>query len=110
MTTCFQWLAAFIMILSLSACSALVRKVPVQQGNIIQQHQVDQLKPGMSMQEVKQIMGDPVLNSTFNPNRLDYVYTYRKGKAHKYQRVSLTFKDNRLQDISGTMVPNQNYR
>ena len=66
---------------------------------------VDQLKPGMSMEQVEQIMGVPVLSSTFDPNRLDYIYTYTKGKEYKYQRVTLTFQDDKLVNIAGTLVP-----
>lgn len=90
---------------ALSACSWLSRKVPVEQGNILNQAMVNQLKPGMSVAQVEQIMGAPVLSSTFDPNRLDYVYTYTKGKEYKYQRVSLVFKDDKLLSVSGTLVP-----
>ena len=101
----FRLITVLCLLTALSACTWLSRKVPVEQGNIITQAMVDQLKPGMSMEQVEQIMGAPVLSSTFDPNRLDYVYTYTKGKEYKYQRVTLTFQNDKLVNIAGTLVP-----
>ena len=105
----FRLVMALCLLSALSACSWLSRKIPIEQGNVMTQTMVNQLKPGMTMSQVEQIMGEPVLNSTFDPNRLDYVYTYTKGKEYKYQRVTLIFKDNQLLQISGTLVPDSQY-
>lgn len=93
---------------SLSACSMLARKIPVEQGNVFNQSMVNQLKPGMTKAQVIKIMGSPVLDSTFDTNRMDYVYTYRKGKKHSYKRVTLFFLKGKLAKISGTITPTIN--
>ena len=43
-----------------------VHKVSVQQGNVITQEMVDQLKPGMTRSQIAFIMGEPILRSAFN--------------------------------------------
>ena len=91
----------------LCGCSALVRHVPIEQGNVFSQAMVDQLQPGMSKAQVQKIMGAPVLNNATDSNTWQYINTYRKGGEHSYQRVTLIFKNNKLQDIDGTMTPNQ---
>ena len=50
-------------------------RVTVQQGNVITQNMIDQLKPGMTRRQVAYIMGEPVLRNTFNEDRWDYIYT-----------------------------------
>jgi len=101
-------MALILVISSLSACSWLARKVPIEQGNIFNQAMVSQLKPGMSVDQVEHIMGAPVLSNDFDPNRLDYVYTYQKGKKdHQYQRVTLFFVDGKLAKVQGTMIPEE---
>lgn len=104
----FKLTIILCLLAALSACSWLSRKVPIEQGNVFNQSMINQLKPGMSMEQVEQIMGAPVLSSTFDPNRLDYVYTYTKGKEYKYQRVSLIFQDDKLLSVTGTLVPDSN--
>ncbi len=98
----------FCLLIALSACSWLSRKIPIEQGNVVTQAMVNQLKPGMTQDQAEQIMGQPVLSNTFDPNRLDYVYTYTKGKQYKYQRVTLIFKDNKLVQVSGNLIPDSN--
>ena len=59
-----------------SGCSLFgVHRVAIQQGNIITQAMVDQLKPGITREQVAYIMGEPVLRNTFDDDRWDYVYT-----------------------------------
>ena len=41
-------------------------RITVQQGNVITQEMVDQLKPGMTRSQVAYIMGEPILRNTFN--------------------------------------------
>lgn len=91
----------------LYGCSVLVRHVPIEQGNVFSQAMVNQLQPGMTKQQVQKIMGAPVLNNAFDSNQWQYINTYHKGDKNSYQRVTLTFKNNQLQDINGTMVPSQ---
>ena len=105
-----QLTTLILLLTSLSACSWLARKVPIEQGNVFNQAMVNQLKPGMTVNQVEHIMGAPVLSNDFDPNRLDYVYTYQKGKKDKkYQRVTLFFTDGKLSKIEGTMVPDMEY-
>lgn len=58
----------------LSACTMQVYKLNIQQGNIVTQEMLDQLKPGMKKNQVAYIMGNPVLKDTFSERHWDYVY------------------------------------
>jgi len=95
--------------LILTGCSWIpVYRPSIQQGNIIKADQVNQLHRGMSKLEVRQIMGDPILQNTFANNELNYVYTYQPNrKPMTLKRISLTFRNNRLIRIEKEL-PNTN--
>jgi outer membrane protein assembly factor BamE len=84
--------------LLLSSC---VHKMNVQQGNIIEQNNVSKLHAGMSEEEVKNIMGTPVLINTFRDNRVNYVYTNKPGYGEGTEKtITLIFQGNRLKNMS----------
>jgi len=97
-----------ICLFSLTACSYFpwVHRIDVQQGNVVTQDMVNQLKPGMTKEQVRFLLGTPVLIDTFNNNRWHYVYTVYKGqkKLEEHELVVL-FKNDRLQSLSGDTVP-----
>ena len=70
----------------LSGCSSVPRivneyKIDVQQGNVLTQEMVSQLKPGQTKDQVRFILGTPVLADVFHANRWDYVYRLQKGST-----------------------------
>lgn len=94
----------------LSACGNLefpgVYKIPIEQGNIVTQEMVDQLKPGMSKSQVEYILGSPVIKDSFNNQRWDYVYSIKPGKGERKQhRLTVFFEDELLHSFSGDFAP-----
>ena len=69
--------------LCLSACGFVgfpgVYKIDVEQGNIVTQEMVAQLKPGMTRRQVRFILGTPLIEDPFNQERWDYPYVKRNG-------------------------------
>lgn len=83
-----------------------VHKLTVQQGNVITQNMIDQLKPGMTRSQVSYIMGDPVFRNSFNGNRWDYIYTIElPGIFNDERRISLYFDNERLAYFTGDYAP-----
>ncbi|HDZ55712.1 MAG TPA: outer membrane protein assembly factor BamE [Pseudomonas xinjiangensis] len=93
--------------LSLAGCGFPgVYKIDVQQGNVITQEMIDQLRPGMTTRQVRFIMGTPLVQDTFAPNRWDYLYSMKTGHQERTQeRVSLMFEDDLLVGLAGDFVP-----
>lgn len=87
--------------LSLTSCSVLrVHKIDVIQGNVIEQEDVSRLHSGMTEEDVKDIMGNPVVVNLFTPNRVDYVYSVKEGHAKtQITRVTCIFINGRLREI-----------
>ena len=83
-------------------------KIDIQQGNVITQDMVNQLKPGMTREQVLFIMGEPLLPDTYNQKRWDYVYSFQPGGGVRTQQtLSLFFKDDRLARFEGDAIPGQ---
>ena len=92
---------------AVSSCALpRVYKVTIQQGNVITQKMVDDLKPGMTREQVAFIMGEPVMRNPFDLNRWDYVYTLRiPGTVERQVTMSLFFTDGVLSHFTGDMAP-----
>ncbi len=84
-----------------------VYRIDVQQGNIIEQAKLNQLKPGMTPQEVYFVMGSPMILNTFAPNRWDYIYTMQPGNQDitEHKHLALYFENNRLMRLEGDFRP-----
>jgi len=97
--------------LGLGACSSkmqLVHKIDVQQGNVITQDEVNQLKPGMSRRQVQFIMGSPMIADVFHQDRWDYIYRMQPGYGEPTsEHVTLYFRDDSLERITGTLHPRE---
>lgn len=97
-------------LLTLSACSTLefpgVYKLTIEQGNVITQDMIDQLKPGMSREQVEFVMGSPLIRDTFNSDRWDYLYRIKRGdEPSELYRMTVFFDADRLSHFTGDFVP-----
>lgn len=94
----------------LSACGFVgfpgVYKIDIEQGNLVEQDMIEQLQLGMSRRQVRFIMGSPLVEDTFNPNRWDYPYVIRNGQTIiREAQVSIYFEDDVLTRITGDYLP-----
>ena len=94
----FLILISAIISIQITACFFPgVHKIDIDQGNIIKQENVDQLKTGMTKRQARYIMGTPLIMGSFNQKRWDYFYSLKDGKKGGVQeRVILFFDDQGL--------------
>ncbi len=86
-----------------------VYKINIQQGNIITQDMINQLKPGMTRSQVAYVMGTPLLPDSFDKDRWDYIYTLQPGgKQRTQQTLSLFFDNDKLTRFNGDFRPEIN--
>jgi outer membrane protein assembly factor BamE len=86
-----------------------IHKFDVQQGNVITQDMIDQLKPGMTKSQVRFIMGTPLIADTFNQDRWDYYYSLTSKKGGEVrERVAIFFDNEKLIGFKGDYLPNAN--
>lgn len=81
----------------------------IVQGNVISRDLMDSIRPGMSKEQVRVILGTPLLNDIFHVNRWDYIFMYRKGESREMERrkVTLTFDGNKLAKVEADTLPTE---
>lgn len=83
-------------------------RVEVVQGNFVSKEQVEQLKPGMSRQQVREVLGTSLLTDVFHKDRWDYVFTMRRqGVEPQQRRLTLYFDGDRLARFEGDEMPSE---
>ncbi len=83
-------------------------KVDVIQGNFVSSEQVELLRPGMTREQVKAILGTPLVSSLFHADRWDYVFTLkRQGVEPQSYKYTVFFKGNQLERFAGDTMPNE---
>lgn len=94
-----------VLMIMLGGCSLIhVHKMNIEQGNIICQDMINRLHPGMTVAQVQNVMGSPILMNTFTNDRIDYVYTNRPGYGQPMEKlVTLIFKGGILQEVRANL-------
>jgi outer membrane protein assembly factor BamE len=83
-------------------------RIDIMQGNVVTQELAAQVKPGMSKEQVRDLLGSPLLASPFHADRWDYVFTLRRQGVEPQRRsVVAVFKDNRLEKIEAPDLPSE---
>ena len=83
-----------------------VYKIDINQGNYLSQDMVDKLQVGMTAQQVKQVLGTPLVTSPFRPDRWDYIYEYtRQGKVVEHRNFTVLFADSKVTRWEGDVMP-----
>jgi len=83
-------------------------KVEVVQGNVVTKEQVEALQQGMSRQQVKDLLGTPLLISVFHSNRWDYVFTIKRpGVPEQTRKFSVFFQGDALDRYEGDEMPSE---
>jgi len=86
-----------VLTLLLTGCAY---EIEIQQGNIITTAQVEQLKVGMKPDQVRHIMGTPLLQDPFHKDRWDYVFRLKsKERTVEPYRVTLHFENDQLKSV-----------
>jgi outer membrane protein assembly factor BamE len=81
-------------------------RVEVVQGNFVSKEQVEQLKPGLSRQQVRELLGTPLVTDIFHAERWDYIFTLRRqGVPDQARRLTLYFKGDALERFDGDTMP-----
>ncbi|MBZ0145382.1 MAG: outer membrane protein assembly factor BamE [Rhodocyclaceae bacterium] len=103
------------LLLPLAACSNMQMpdvtsavtpyRIDIRQGNFVTQEMVAQLKPGMTRDQVRFILGTPLVADIFHADRWDYIYSFKPGRGEaQLRRFAVFFEGNRLARVAGDVV------
>jgi outer membrane protein assembly factor BamE len=81
-------------------------KFAIPQGNYLNQQMLDQVREGMSREQVRMAIGSPLLTDIFHPHRWDYVFRfqYPNGDA-ELRKVTIEFREDRVASIKADPLP-----
>ena len=80
-------------------------RMDIRQGNLVSQEMAAQLKPGLTKDQVRFILGTPLLTDIFHADRWDYVYRLQSGRSDAQQRrLVVYFQDGKLVRVDGDVV------
>ncbi len=80
----------------------------IQQGNLVSKEMLAQLKVGMTKDQVRFIMGTPLLNDMFHDDRWDYPFRLARGNGElTTSTVVVYFKDGQVERFEGGDLPTE---
>ena len=80
----------------------------IQQGNFVSQEMFTQLKVGQTREQVRFILGTPLLTDIFHADRWDFPFYLARGSGElTSSRVTIYFKDNKVERIDGGNLPTE---
>jgi|TARA_X000000950_G_scaffold22715_1_gene24321 outer membrane protein assembly factor BamE len=87
-----------IFIISMSSCSSFSPyKVPVLQGNIFEEEDLEKLSEGLTKEQVKFIFGTALIQDPFRESRWDYFNSIKVGeKTIAENKLTIFFDENDL--------------
>lgn len=90
-------------------------RIDVQQGNFVSREMVAQIKDkmkspeGMTQEQVRFVMGTPLLDDMFHKDRWDYVFRLQKSDGNVLaSHVTIFFKDGKVASLEGGDLPTEN--
>ncbi len=108
---CFPQITILLVILISITLAGCVRsyRVEIQQGNVISAEQIEKLTPGTSRNEVRFILGTPLIVDPFHAERWDYFYSLdpAKGEQVTKYRLSIWFENDLVTrtEVEGAGLP-----
>ncbi len=83
-----------------------VYKLDVNQGNFLSQDMVDKLRVGQTKQQVRLVLGTPLIVSVFRDDRWDYDYEFiKQGRVVEHRKLTVYFADDKLARWEGDEMP-----
>jgi outer membrane protein assembly factor BamE len=85
-----------------------VYRIDIQQGAVLTQEMAAQLKPGMTREQVRFVLGSPPVTDIFHADRWDYPYTMQKrGGEIERRNYTVLFEANRVKSFGGDPLPSE---
>lgn len=88
-----------LIVLAFTLASGCVYRMNIQQGNLLDEPAVAQLKQGMTRSQVRYILGTPMIPNAFDAQRWDYLYYLKIGRlgSAKQHRLTVFFANDRVE-------------
>lgn len=90
-----------LLMITLALTSACVYRASISQGNLVKQEDLDQVEIGMTRNQVRFLLGTPMIDDPFHDDRWDYIYYLKVGRndAGFKRWVSVLFENDAVSEI-----------
>lgn len=87
------------------AVGGCIYRMPVQQGNFLEDKEINQITVGMTRTQVRYLLGTPMVADPFENKRWDYVYTLKQGVINRAERRHFVvfFEDDKVARLEHTV-------
>lgn len=100
-----QLLIIIAMIFTTAACKNWIYRIDVPQGNYLDERDVKKLRISMSKEQVIFVLGNPVVEDSFNKDTWYYIYEMKRGMSKRGEDFKkdliLSFVDGKLVKVVG---------
>jgi outer membrane protein assembly factor BamE len=99
-------IAGCALLITLCGC---VYRMNIQQGNFLEARTVDQLQPGMTRNQVRYLLGTPMVPDAFDKDRWDYLYYFKRGRLSRPEERHLIvyFHEEKVDKFEKNNVPSK---
>jgi outer membrane protein assembly factor BamE len=105
-----NWPVVFLIFAALALSSGCVYRANIAQGNLIKEEDLAQLEIGMTKNQVRFLLGTPMIDDPFHANRWDYMYFLKIGRRQAIAKrwVTVVFEDDVVAEIRRDQELNPN--
>jgi len=81
-------------------------RIEIQQGNYVTPDMVARLKPDLTRDQVRFVLGTPLVSDIFHDERWDYVFMRQRANSPEmeYGRIAVFFEDGKLKRVDGDLA------
>jgi outer membrane protein assembly factor BamE len=96
-----------LVLAGLSGAAGCVYRMPIQQGNFLEESTIQQLETGMTRSQVMFLLGTPMVPAGFDSNRWEYYYYFKtkRLKRAEERRVTVYFENDKVARVERAASP-----
>lgn len=101
-----------VLALTITGCSSWIYRIDIPQGNYLEQKDIDKLQIDMTKEQVKFILGSPVVLDAFDKDTWYYVYRFRSGRSEDFnvnKNFIIKFVDDKIVSAEGDFTLGENF-
>jgi outer membrane protein assembly factor BamE len=90
-----------VLTLASLAATACVFRIDIQQGNLLDDEDVERVEVGMTRSQVQFVLGTPMIADSFHRDRWDYAYYLTRGRSDEVDRrwIVVYFENDRVSRV-----------
>ncbi|WP_394226677.1 outer membrane protein assembly factor BamE [Pseudoalteromonas spongiae] len=98
----FKYISLCAVIVFTSGCSSWLYRMPIPQGNFLEQSDIDKLRVEMTREQVLYVLGQPIAKDAFDESNWYYLYQFNPGRDSEVRKeLVVEFEGDKLKALRG---------